>query len=159
VEPLTVTRSVTIATDLDQVWGALATTGGLAGWLGGAFELDPDPGVNVGLDPGLTAGAVGWFTDDRRRRVVVREVRPGARLAFTWWPEGDADAASSVVVELTTDDGDATRVTVTETLDPAAARGGRVALLADATVADLGHGWSGRLEALAERLSPVPAWA
>ncbi|MGI8755622.1 MAG: SRPBCC family protein [Acidimicrobiales bacterium] len=147
MEPLTISRSVRIAAPAERVWDHLATGTGLAEWL--ADEVD--------ADLALVPGEAGRLTESgRARRLVVTEADDDTRLAFTWWSEDQPDDVSTVVISLDRE-GEATTVTVTETLDPQA----RLALgsigigsdtLTEATVADLvdATGWDLRLDRLAQ---------
>lgn len=86
----TVTRSVDIAADGDDVWAAVADPGRRGDWLD-----DPDAAA---------------------RTVRVDEVDAGRRLVWTWWGPGDEPDASTVEIALRPLDGGGTRVVVTETL-------------------------------------------
>lgn len=152
MEPLTVTRRIRLDADLHRVWDVLRHDDGLSGWLAHRVELDVAPGA---------AGRL-VDADGRRRAVVVTEVADGERLGFTWWDEDRPDAASSVVLTLE-GDGEATTVTVTETLDagPVAAAGsigGGGSLLAEASVEALFatvDAWGARLGRLAGLAAPA----
>jgi uncharacterized protein YndB with AHSA1/START domain len=85
-----VTRSVDIAAEADDVWAAVADPERRGDWLD-----DPD-----------AAG----------RTVRLDEVDTGRRLVWTWWRPGDEPDASTVEIALRPLDGGGTRVVVTETL-------------------------------------------
>ena len=152
MEPVTVTRSIRLDADARRVWDALADDDGLSGWLADRVELDVQP------------GAAGRLLDDdgAARRVVVTEVAEGTRLGFAWWSDDAPDAASSVVITIA-GEGDATTVTVTETLDPTllatvGRAGGSGAHLTEAAVVDLiglGDAWAERFGRLAGALRPA----
>ncbi|CAN5139656.1 hypothetical protein BH20ACT3_BH20ACT3_10530 [soil metagenome] len=142
MDPITITRSVRIAAVPEVVWNALADADGLAGWLGGAVALD------------VEAGAAGSIIDPdgTTRQLVVTEIHPSRRLGFVWWDEDRPGDVSSVTITLDRDH-DGSRVTVTETLDPAAAiagggLAGRASALASAEVGDLAARWDARLARL-----------
>ncbi len=103
--------SVLIGAGLDEVWAALTTDAGLAGWMGDGAKIDLDAGLIAVPDCSTGIARVG----------ALREVSPGRRLAFTWWPEHlDEDAQDAMLavtdVAITLTQGDAgTVVTVTET--------------------------------------------
>ena len=85
-----VTRTVEVDAEADDVWRAVA---------------DPD-------ERGL------WLDDPEAalRRVRVDEAAPGHRLVWTWWHPGDEGDASTVTVELSPVLGGGTRVVVTEAM-------------------------------------------
>lgn len=103
-----ITRSVTLPTDPDGAWDLVTRPEDLAGWLGDDVDLDASP------------GATGSVTepDGTRRELVVEEVEPGRRIAWRWWPEGEAGSASTVELTVAPDPGGAL-VTVVERLLPA----------------------------------------
>ena len=152
MEPLTVTRRIRLDADLGRVWDVLRDGDGLQGWLADEVELDVAPGA---------AGRL-IDADGRRRAVVVTEVADGHRLGFTWWDEAQPESASTVVLTLE-GVGDATTVTVTETIDagPLAASGsigGAGSLLAEASVEALfeaGDAWGARLGRLVGLAAPA----
>lgn len=142
MEPCSITRTVRISAGTDEVWESVGRVEGLAGWLGGAVDVD------------LTPGEAGSFVDHDgvTRRLVVTELDEGRRVGFVWWDEDRPSAASSVVIAVD-GDGDGARVTVTETVDPVAvgALGGRASARTVAEVADvigIGHRWDARLASL-----------
>lgn len=157
----TVTRSVELDAPADRIWSLLGDPDGLAGWLGvptspGAPDDGPAPGS-------LVAGAaLDLEVDGVVRRLVVTTVDDGRALCFVWWDLDRPDLVSTV--DVTVDPTDAGgRVTVTETLDPAAAGAapglggaGRSTLLAafdPASVgpaAGIGSAWDRRLAALVD---------
>lgn len=86
-----------------ELWDAVATPDGLAGWLADEVELDVRP------------GGTGRVRDDGEERVVlVDEVVPGRRLSFTWWPWHDRSARSYVEIEVLPN-GAGSRLVVRET--------------------------------------------
>lgn len=99
----TVHRSVEVELPPGEVWELLVDDDERAQWFGGPTTLEPVP------------GGAGLFTDHdgTRRRARIDEVAPDRRLAWTWWPEDDGDAASQVEVDLHPVPG-GTRVSVTE---------------------------------------------
>ena len=62
-------------------------TGALGDWLGGDIEIDLRPGGKIDFRHAAARGC-------------RRGVRPGARLTWRWWEEGDEDGATDTVVEL-----------------------------------------------------------
>lgn len=137
--PDRVVRSVRLDVDREAAWELVGTRDGLARWLGGDVELDP------------TAGAALRVRDDEgvERVGTVVEVDDGRALTFEW--SGD-DGTASTVTFTVTDDGDGSRVTVTE--EPS---GGSIAACADA-----GAVWDHRLlhlEVGALALRSAPAFA
>ena len=141
MEPLAVTRSISLPASADQAWRSVLD----GAWLGDRVDLD------------LVAGAAGTIEEGGiRRRAVVAEVVEGGSLRLLWWDEADPAVVSTVEVHVTGDD-DAATVTVTERV-----LGGTVALAARATVADLGVAevtWDRRLRALVGELALAPATA
>ena len=102
--------SVDIAADLDRVWEALVTDGGLEPWMGSGASIDPRPDGTLDV-PDVVGG--------QHRRGLVHTVDAGDRLGFTWWPAHRPTERSDVSITLTpTEVG--TRVTVIEV--PLAAR-------------------------------------
>ena len=99
-EPLSITRSVSVAAPAETLWEALSRPGELGAWLGGEVDLDVRPG-GVG-----TADL-----PDGERSILVTEAEPGARLSWLWWRD-DGDL-SSVEFSLRPA-GDTTVVTVVE---------------------------------------------
>ncbi len=49
-----------------------------------------------GADVAVRPGASGTVDEQGRRRTVVVDDVAEGRVAFTWWPEGDEDRASTV---------------------------------------------------------------
>ncbi len=151
MDPLTITRSIRIEAGADAVWASVADPDGLAGWLGGSVDVDLSPG---------SAGS--FVDDDGTRRLVVTEVAEGRALGFVWWDDARPDDASAVRIDIAAD-GEGTRVTVTETLDPVGVEatgrsGGRASARSVAEVGDLaalGGRWDDRLGALIGRVAPA----
>jgi len=141
MDPLAVTRSISLPTSADQAWRAVVD----GAWLGERVDLD------------LVVGAAGTIEDAGvRRRALVAEMVEGASLRLLWWDEADPAVVSTVEVHVTGDD-DAATVTVTERV-----LGGAVALATQATVADLGGAestWDRRLRALVGEIALAPATA
>jgi uncharacterized protein YndB with AHSA1/START domain len=108
MERLAVRRTLDLDCSADALWRLVSDPDELASWLGSDVELDLHPG--------------GWgrvVDDGTARRLAVQEVVEGERLAFTWWPEEDEQAASEVVfVVEATDRG--SRLVITETAAGAA---------------------------------------
>jgi uncharacterized protein YndB with AHSA1/START domain len=102
-----VERAIVLPADRRAVWAVLTDTTLLRRWLGGEAELDVRPG----------GGGRVRAADGTVREVLVEGVAPERSLRFHWWPPDGA--ASTVDIELD-DDAHGTRVTVTETLRPAA---------------------------------------
>src|SRR5262245_15091201 len=109
MERLAVRRTLELDCTADELWRLVSTPDELAAWLGRDVELD------------VRVGGSGRLTDDDGdiRRVAIREVVDGERLAFSWWPEDDERAVSEVVfaVEGT---GHGSRLHITETAAGAA---------------------------------------
>ena len=96
--------SVDIAADLDRVWEALVTDGGLEPWMGRGATIDPRPDGTLEV-PDIVGGQF--------RRGLVHTVDVGDRLGFTWWPEQRPTERSDVSITLTPSEV-GTRVTVVE---------------------------------------------
>jgi hypothetical protein len=92
-------------TSVDEAWGLVTEPGEMAGWMGGEVDLD------------LSPGAVGVIVDDEglERRVVVQDLEPG-RLRFTWWPDDDPGAASTVEITVVESPAGTAAIEVVETL-------------------------------------------
>lgn len=102
---VSITRSVELDAEVDEVWEAITSAEQLSGWLEGEVDVDVRPGgdgVLVEVD-----GAV--------RRMRVEEVVPARRLALQWWPEDGSSPASTVEFDLEPIPG-GTHLVVTETL-------------------------------------------
>jgi len=104
-----ITRDVTVAAPPAVVWDALTDPAELAAWFGADAEVD----LRVG-------GAIRFrWPDSSERRGLVIDLDPPRRLAFRWrelraGAAGLATADATVVAFTLEPDGDATRVTVTE---------------------------------------------
>jgi uncharacterized protein YndB with AHSA1/START domain len=96
--------SVDIAADLDRVWEALVTDGGLEPWMGQGATIDPRPDGTLEV-PDIVGGQF--------RRGLVHTVDVGDRLGFTWWPAQRPTERSDVSITLTPSEV-GTRVTVVE---------------------------------------------
>lgn len=137
MQPLTVTRSLTLDASPEQVWQLVADESALAGWFGGDVQLDVKP------------GGAGRFTDDagRVRRAVVADVQTQRSVRWIWWDEDEpADATS---VELRVDAAEDGRSTLTVT-EAAITGGARACALADAQI---GSAWEIRLGRVEERFA------
>lgn len=100
-----VTRTVELEAQVDDVWQAVTTAELLSGWLEGEVAVDLRPGGDGTIvEPD---GAV--------RRVRIDEVEPARRLSLHWWPEDGSSPASTVELDLHPTPG-GTRLVVTETL-------------------------------------------
>jgi uncharacterized protein YndB with AHSA1/START domain len=71
-----VTREVDLPAPPDAVWEQVTDSDDLGDWLEADVDLELRPGG---------AGTF-RFADGEVRRAMVRDVDPGHRLAFTWWP-------------------------------------------------------------------------
>ena len=88
----------------DDVWQALTTDDGLAGWIGDGSTIGDNVGDEIDVHDVVTG---------QRKRGVLDEVSCGHRLGYTWWPETEPTRATRVAISLEpTPIG--TRVTVTE---------------------------------------------
>jgi uncharacterized protein YndB with AHSA1/START domain len=86
-----VTREIDLPASPDEVWKQVADSDRLGDWLDADVELDARPG-----------GAGSFrFADGEVRRALVREVEPGERLAFTWWPLTGEDVGRATTVTIT----------------------------------------------------------
>jgi uncharacterized protein YndB with AHSA1/START domain len=86
-----VTREVDLPATPDEVWKQVTESDCLGEWLEADVELDPRPG-----------GAGSFrFADGEVRRALVRDVEPGRRLAFTWWPLTGEDVGRATTVTIT----------------------------------------------------------
>lgn len=128
-----VSLHIDIAADVDRVWDALVTDGGLGSWMGDGATLEPRPGGSLSFpDP-----VGGQHRDGRVTTVADQE-----RLEYTWWTTDRPTVRSSVTITLDrTDTG--TRVTVVETAAPRSPVGFTV------PSAQLGAGRSGVVSAVA----------
>ena len=148
-----VTRTVELDAQIDDVWEAVSTPELLGGWLEGEVELDVRPGGSgTVVEPD---GAV--------RQVRIDEVEPTRRLALHWWPEDGSSPASSVELDLQPTPG-GTRLVVTETLAAprpvwaqASLHGGGHRAQASTATAAASAQWDLRLLLLGCALVRVPA--
>jgi uncharacterized protein YndB with AHSA1/START domain len=92
-----VTREVDLPAPPDEVWRSVTEADQLGDWLEADVELDARPGG---------AGTF-RFADGEVRRALVREVEPGHRLAFTWWPLTGDEVGRATTVTITIDPTDA----------------------------------------------------
>jgi uncharacterized protein YndB with AHSA1/START domain len=112
--PVDVTRTVVVDAPVDEVWRAFTDSDELSEWFGADVVFDPRPG-----------GAGAFVEPGGRREAVVDDVQDGERLAFRWWPEGDPEAETTVVVEVEPVE-TGTRVVITETAPVAFASAARL---------------------------------
>jgi hypothetical protein len=97
---LQVTRSVPTDLPVDELWALVGDGERWVEWM-----VD---GAEIAVQPGST----GTVDDQGRRRTVVVDDVSDGRVAFTWWPEGDADRTSRVeLVVLPTATGSILRIT------------------------------------------------
>ena len=77
----------TVETDLapDELWSLVGDGDGWAAWLVDDADID--------VEPGATGTVV---DDDEARDVRIDHVDSHERVTFTWWPQGQADQASTV---------------------------------------------------------------
>jgi uncharacterized protein YndB with AHSA1/START domain len=117
----TISRQVTLPTDLDEAWDLLTHPALTRDWLGAEVELP------------LVEGAPGTVLDHdgTRRHLVVEHVTEGERIAWRWWTDDDATSTRVEITLAPVEDG--TRVTVTEACASTTAR------------AQAGEAWSHRL--------------
>jgi len=99
-EPVTVTRTVSLDTDVDRAWDAVSSPAELGEWLGGPVELDVRPGGVGHAD-----------LPDGPRSLLVTAVEPGERLSWLW---SDEDGEVSSVELSLVPDGELVRLTVVE---------------------------------------------
>ena len=85
-----VARDVDLAVRPDEVWEQVAESEQLGGWLDADVELDLRPGG---------AGTF-RFADGEVRRAMVRDIDPGRRLVFTWWPLTGEDVGRATTVTI-----------------------------------------------------------
>jgi uncharacterized protein YndB with AHSA1/START domain len=92
-----VSREVELPAAPDEVWRSVTEADQLGDWLDADVELDARP------------GGVGTFrfADGEVRRALVRDVEPGRRLAFTWWPLTGEDVGRATTVTITIEPHDA----------------------------------------------------
>jgi uncharacterized protein YndB with AHSA1/START domain len=86
-----VTREIDLPASPDEVWKQVADSDRLGDWLEADVELDARPGGSGSFR----------FADGEVRRALVREVEPGERLAFTWWPLTGEDVGRATTVTIT----------------------------------------------------------
>jgi len=91
MSPDDVTREVDLPARPDEVWRSLTEPEELGDWLEADVELDPRPGGTGSFR----------FADGEVRRALVRDVEPGQRLAFTWWPLTGDDVGRATTVTIT----------------------------------------------------------
>jgi uncharacterized protein YndB with AHSA1/START domain len=86
-----VTREVDLPASPEEVWEQVAETDQLGDWLDADVDLDIRPGGTGSFR----------FADGEVRRALVRDVEPGRRLAFTWWPLTGDDVGRATTVTIT----------------------------------------------------------
>ena len=86
-----VTREVDLPAEPGEVWRSVTEPDQLGDWLEADVELDPRPGGSGSFR----------FADGEVRRALVRDVEPGRRLAFMWWPLTGADVGRTTTVTIT----------------------------------------------------------
>jgi uncharacterized protein YndB with AHSA1/START domain len=97
-------RHVVLPAAPEQVWADLTDPEAVGQWMGTTVEWELSPG-----------GAARFLDDDGTSRLGwVEEVRPGQRLRFRWWPDGQGDAQVSEVTYDLEPDPAGTALTVTE---------------------------------------------
>ena len=94
----------------DDVWHALTSDDGLAGWLGEGSTIGSYVGDDIDVRDVVTG---------QRKRGVLDEVSPGHRLGYTWWPETAPEDATRVAISIEPTRA-GTRVTVVESRPRAA---------------------------------------
>ena len=83
---VSITRSIELEAEVDEVWEAITSPEQLSGWLEGEVDVEVRPGGDgVLVEPD---GAV--------RRMRIDEVEPARRLALQWWPDDGSGPASAV---------------------------------------------------------------
>jgi uncharacterized protein YndB with AHSA1/START domain len=91
MSPEDVTREIDLPAAPDEVWRSMTEPEALGEWLEADVELDPRPGGSASFR----------FADGEMRRAFVRDVEPGRRLAFTWWPLTGAEVGQATTVTIT----------------------------------------------------------
>ena len=97
MSPEDVTREVELPAGPDEVWRSVTESDELGDWLEADVELDARPGGSGSFR----------FADGEVRRALVRDVQPGQRLAFMWWPITGADIGRATTVTITIEPSDA----------------------------------------------------
>ncbi len=97
MSPEDVTREIDLPAPPDEVWRSVTQPDELGDWLEADVELDPRPGGSGSFR----------FADGEVRRVLVRDVEPGHRLVFTWWPLTGAEVGRTTTVTITIEPSDA----------------------------------------------------
>jgi uncharacterized protein YndB with AHSA1/START domain len=92
-----VTREVDLPASPEEVWEHVTESDQLGDWLEADVELEPRPGGSGSFR----------FADGEVRRALVRDVEPGQRLAFTWWPLTGEDVGRATSVTITIEPTDA----------------------------------------------------
>ena len=92
-----VTREVDLPASPEEVWEQVTESDQLGEWLEADVELEPRPGGSGSFR----------FADGEVRRALVRDVEPGQRLAFTWWPLTGDDVGRATSVTITIERTDA----------------------------------------------------
>ncbi|HMF82330.1 MAG TPA: SRPBCC domain-containing protein [Acidimicrobiia bacterium] len=97
MSPDDVKREVDLPAEPDAVWRSVTDPEQLGDWLEADVELDPRPGGTGSFR----------FADGEVRRALVRDVEPGRRLEFTWWPLTGADVGQATTVTISIEPADA----------------------------------------------------
>ena len=143
-----VRKEIVLPAPPGQVWEAITSPEVLREWFGAevAWELTPGGGGRFEEDDGSA------------REARVGTVEPGRHLGFRWWPEGNEDEASDVDYELS-EDGDGTRLVVTETPAGAALAGTASVLRTSSDQTRFQNAAAGGWSDWDTRLFRVWAWA
>jgi uncharacterized protein YndB with AHSA1/START domain len=100
-----VTREIDLPAAPDEIWEQVAESNQLGEWLDADVELEVRPGGTGTFR----------FADGEVRRAMVREVEPGRRLAFTWWPLTGRDVGRATTVTISIEPcGDGSRLRLVE---------------------------------------------
>ncbi len=86
-----VTREIDLPASPDEVWEQVTESDQLGEWLDADVELEVRPGGSGSFR----------FGDGEVRRALVRDVDPGHRLAFTWWPLTGDEVGRATTVTIT----------------------------------------------------------
>jgi uncharacterized protein YndB with AHSA1/START domain len=86
-----VTREIDLPAAPEEIWKQVAESDRLGDWLDADVEIELRPGG---------AGTF-RFAGGEVRRAMVRDVEPGRRLAFTWWPLTGDDVGRTSTVTIT----------------------------------------------------------
>ncbi len=90
-----VIKEIELPASPDEVWEQVAESDRLGEWLDADVELELRPG-----------GAGSFrFADGEVRRAMVRDVDPGHRLSFSWWPLTGEQVGRATTVTITIEPG------------------------------------------------------